>query len=214
MLFGVQKKESGFSLLELIITMSILAVLVAGIIPLLQNSVKRQKEVKLRDALREMRLAIDEFKRDTLGACNQPGSGTGTGGFPGSQPPGQLALPDPRSRVVIDDCKIFTVDNLDRYPPTLDALVDGVKVKSRIPNFGRQGSVFESKNATELSENKEITKVYLREIPVDPITGEKDWKFRSSYQAKDAEDWDQVNVFDVRSAAEGEAMNGEKYSDW
>ena len=69
-------------------------------------------------------------------------------------------------------------------------------------------------NATEITENKEVNKVYLREIPIDPFTGEKDWKLRSSYQDKDSENWDEVNVFDVRSAADGEALNGEKYSDW
>jgi hypothetical protein len=37
---------------------------------------------------------------------------------------------------------------------------------------------------------------------------------RSSFQDKDATSWDEVNVFDVRSGAEGEAMNGEKYSEW
>lgn len=71
-----------------------------------------------------------------------------------------------------------------------------------------------SKQATELLEEKEIIKVYLREIPVDPMTGEKDWKIRSSYQSADSDNWDDINVFDVRSASEEEALNGEKYSDW
>jgi len=49
---------------------------------------------------------------------------------------------------------------------------------------------------------------------VDPMTGESDWKFRSSYQTKDDENWDEINVFDVRSASDEKALNGEKYSDW
>jgi general secretion pathway protein G len=209
----LRRSAQGYSLLELMLTLGVLAVLVSGTIPLASNAVQRQKEVKLRETLREIRSAIDEFKRDTLGACaqgavnsvNPIGAGGGAGGGPA----------DPRSRVIIDDCKIFETDNIDRYPPSLELLVKGVRVKARAPNLrGGSGLDNRSPQATEINEEKEITKVYLREIPVDPITGEKDWKLRSSYQAGDADNWDEINVFDVRSAAEGEALNGEKYSDW
>ena len=57
-------------------------------------------------------------------------------------------------------------------------------------------------------------KVYLRNMPVDPMTGESDWKIRSSYQASDEESWDNINVFDIHSASTDTAVNGEKYSDW
>jgi general secretion pathway protein G len=76
------------------------------------------------------------------------------------------------------------------------------------------GSAFGSRQATELNTTEEVTKVYLREMPIDPMTGESDWKFRSSYQDKDDDSWDDVNVFDVRSSSDEEGLNGEKYSDW
>ncbi len=200
-------------MLELIVTLVVLAILVMGTIPLMQNSVKRDKEVRLRENLRLMRSAIDEFKRDTVGACQQgaiptgnPNDNTGRGG-------GINAITDPRSRVVVDDCKIFDTENIDRYPPTLDLLVQGVRVRPRGINLQPNGA-FSDKNATEINQNKEINKVYLRELPVDPMTGKPEWIFRSSYQNKDAGDWDEVNVFDVRSSSDGEALNGEKYSDW
>jgi len=53
--------ERGFTLFELIVTLSVLAVLVMGTIPLAQNAVKRQREIRLRESLRMMRTAIDEF---------------------------------------------------------------------------------------------------------------------------------------------------------
>jgi hypothetical protein len=116
---------------------------------------------------------------------------------------------------VIDDCKIFDTENIDRYPPSLQMLVDGVRVKSRAPEMrGGSGLNDNSPQATEINEEKEIKKVYLREVPVDPMTGEKEWKFRSSYQGPDSDSWDEVNVFDVRSSSEGESLTGEKYSDW
>ena len=205
------RPSQGYSLLELTLTLGVLAVLVMGTIPMAQNAVTRQKELKLRETLREIRAAIDEFKRDTIGACAQGAANSTNPTVPG----GGGATADPRSRVVIDDCKIFEVDNIDRYPPSLSLLVDGVRVKARAPNLrGGSGLHEGEKQATEIGEEKEIKKVYLREIPVDPFTGEKEWKLRSSYQPVDADSWDEVNVFEVRSAAKGEALNGEKYSDW
>jgi general secretion pathway protein G len=203
-----RRSQLGFTLLELIVTLTVMSVVVLATVPLTQNAVKRQKEIRLRETLRQIRSAIDEFKRDTLGACPQGAIASGNPTQPGLNIPA-----DPRSRVVIDDCKIFSVDNLDRYPPDLKSLVDGVRVKARGLQT-RQGSVFDEKNATEIAENKEVTKVYLREMPIDPMTGKDDWLLRSSYQANDASSWDDVNVFDVRSASEEVALNGEKYSDW
>lgn len=205
------KGQSGYSMLELVATLGVLAVLVMGTIPMAQNALKRQKEQRLRDALAMMRRAVDEFKRDTYGACPQGFTNSVNQTIPG----GGVIPTDPRSRVVIDDCKIFETDNLDRYPPSLEMLVDGVKVKSRMPNLTSGSGIRDgSLQATEINEEKEIIKVYLRELPVDPMTGEKDWKLRSSYQDVDSENWDEINVFDVRSASEDEALNGEKYSDW
>lgn len=210
--FNIRKGESGYSLLELVATLGVLAVLVMGTIPLAQNGIKRQKEQRLRDALRQMRSAIDEFKRDTYGACPQGAVNTSNPTIPGG---GANAPAEPRSRVVIDDCKIFDSENLDRYPPSLQQLVDGVKVKARGPNIRAGSGIRDGElQATEINEEKEIIKVYLREIPKDPITGEAEWRIRSSYQPADSENWDDVNVFDVRSTSDEEALNGEKYSDW
>ena len=197
-------------MLELVATLTVLSVLVMGSIPMAQNAVRRQKESRLRETLREVRNAIDEFKRDTVGACPQGAVATGNPTQQGGNIPA-----DPRSRVVIDDCKIFETDNLDRYPPTLDTLVDGVKVKARGLNVkGGSGISDGSPQATEINQNKELLKKYLRELPIDPMTGESDWRIRSSYQDKDSDNWDDINVFDIRSSSDEEGLNGEKYSTW
>ena len=206
------QSAGGFTLFELIVTLSVLAILVMGTIPLAQNAAKRQRELRLRESLRMMRNAIDEFKRDTVGACPQGAVRTGNA----TDQTGGAVPSDPRSRVVVDDCKLFSTENIDRYPPTLEDLVNGVRVKPRGMNFqGGRGLGDDDKGALDMMEQKDITKVYLREIPVDPMTGKDDtWQFRSSYQTPDSTSWDDINVFDVRSGSDEEALNGEKYSDW
>jgi general secretion pathway protein G len=189
------KGQRGFTLIELVITVTVLSILTLGIVPLMKLSVKRQREEQLRAALRQMRGAIDEFHRDTADMTCGPATGL---------PP----YIDPRSRVKISDCTIFGVDNPDRYPPDLDVLVSGVNVVPRLLPGGGGGG---GGGLPQLSTKK---KVYLRDIPVDPMTGEADWEFRSCYDEADSGSWGGENVFDVRSKSKDKALNGEKYSDW
>jgi len=213
----------GFSLIELVITITVLTILTLGVMPLVKVAVRRQKEQQLRDSLRQMRTAIDEFHRDTIGmncsAAGLLGSGPQPGGQPGGQQGGATTI-DPRSKVVISDCTIFGVDNPDHFPPTLETLIEGVNVIPRAgtgtggrglqstgTNTSSSSSVLDSQLATK-------KKVYLREIPIDPITGKKDWDLKSCYDATDSTSWGGENVFDVRSKSKVKSLNGEQYSDW
>jgi general secretion pathway protein G len=56
------RKALGFTLIELIVTVFIVSILVGVAVPLARNSIKRDKEVALREALRELRTAIDRYK--------------------------------------------------------------------------------------------------------------------------------------------------------
>ena len=201
-------KQSGFTLIELVMTITIMTILTLGVMPLVKVSVKRQREQQLRDALRQMRIAIDEFHRDTVGMIC---TGSVTPPQPGQAPPPPI---DPRSRVAISDCTIFGVDNPDRFPPDLETLVTGVNVTPRGGDMGGRGVRGVDATAVGNPELSTKKKVYLRAIPVDPMTGKAEWDLRSCYDTSDAGSWGGENVFDVRSKSRETALNGEKYSDW
>jgi len=201
------QQQKGFSLIELVITITVLTIMTMGVLPLVKVSVKRQKEEQLRETLRQLRTAIDEFHRDTIGMIC-----TGVALTPQQQAQQQQnAIIDPRSKVVISDCTIFGVDNPDHFPPDLETLVNGVNV---LPRGSMSGRGQQGVNATEVGQVSTKTKVYLRGLPIDPMTGKADWELRSCYDAHDATSWGGENVFDVRSKSKETALNGEKYSDW
>jgi general secretion pathway protein G len=198
----------GWTLIELVITMTVMAVLTMAVIPIVRTSIKRQRETRLREALREIRGAIDEFHRDTV---NMQCPGAATAG-----PPANNLWVDPRSRVRIADCTIFGVDNPERWPPTLEMLVEGVDVLPRTANsaatMGSTAGNMTEMNAAPVPKKK----IYLREIPVDPMTGKADWCLLSNYDDADGGcSGSPVNVFDVRSKSEETSLNGkEKYNEW
>src|SRR5260370_32295758 len=75
------------------------------------------------------------------------------------------------------------------YPPDLDTLVNGV----------------------EATGGKKIR--FLRRIPIDPMTGDKDWGLRSMQDDPTSESWGGQNVFDVYSKSNRTAINGTQYQD-
>lgn len=78
------------------------------------------------------------------------------------------------------------------YPSDLETLVNGVQLTG--------------------AQDKRVH--YLREIPTDPMTGDKDWGLRSVQDDPDTTSWGGDDVFDVYSRSTGTALDGTKYSDW
>jgi len=56
------KGHRGFTLIELLVTVLVISILVGLAVPLARNSIKRQREIELRTALRDIRLALDKYK--------------------------------------------------------------------------------------------------------------------------------------------------------
>ena len=86
------------------------------------------------------------------------------------------------------------------YPPDLQTLVTGVKLGGNIGTSAGSGG------------DRKI--VFLRKIPIDPMTGRADWGLRAVQDDPDSKQWSGKDVFDVYSQSTGTAMDGTKYSDW
>jgi len=127
-------RKRGFTIIEILIVMTIVSVLVAIAVPLYQRSIIRAKESVLKNNLFTLRTVIDEYTYDKKKA-----------------------------------------------PQSLDDLV----------NEG-----------------------YLRQIPIDPITGSDQTWVVVMEDALTSVDQTEPGIFDVRSGAEGTALDGTAYSEW
>ena len=56
------RSNRGYTFVELLVVVTLLAILASAAMPLVRVSIRRQKEAELRIALREMRTAIDRYK--------------------------------------------------------------------------------------------------------------------------------------------------------
>jgi general secretion pathway protein G len=79
------------------------------------------------------------------------------------------------------------------YPADLETLVDGVAAANDAT--GRKLK-------------------FLRRIPIDPMTKNREWALRSYQDDPDSTHWGGQNVFDVRTTFDGTALDGTKYRDW
>ena len=60
---AVLRSDAGFTLLELLVTASIVATLAMIALPMAELTVKRNREAQLQSALREIRMALDAYKQ-------------------------------------------------------------------------------------------------------------------------------------------------------
>lgn len=130
----VNRRRFGFTLVELMIVMAIIAVLMAVAIPIYNRSIIRAKESVLKNNLFTMRTVIDEYTYDK-----------------------------------------------QKAPQTLNDLVsDG----------------------------------YLRQIPIDPMTGTSDsWRIIQE-DATNTVNQTEPGIYDVRSGSDKISLEGTPYSEW
>jgi general secretion pathway protein G len=154
----------GFTLVELLVTLAILSILAAAALPYAEVTVRREKEIELRKALRDVRSAIDAFYDDWKG--------------------GKIS-------------RSATAASEDGYPRTLQTLVDGA----------------------DTGDAKGSKRRYLRRIPRDPFADParapaEQWVLRGYQDTADSLTWGGRDVYDIRSASEGTALDGTRHRDW
>lgn len=152
----------GFTLIELLVTLAIVAVLALLTVPVAEVAVQRANEATLKDALRELRDAIDAYKKAS------------------------------------DEGRVAHSPNTSGYPPSLQALVDGVE-DAKDPNKA---------------------KIYfLRRIPRDPMSDDASaepadsWGKRS-YTSEPDDPAEGDDVYDVYSKSTQSGLNGVPYRKW
>lgn len=115
-------RSAGVTLIELMITLAIMALLATAVLPLAEISVQRQKEQDLRIALREIRTAIDAYKKATdEGHVINSGFGSG---YPRSLAVLVEGVPDAKSPA---GDKIYFLRRLPRDPFFPDSRVDAIE---------------------------------------------------------------------------------------
>lgn len=153
---------TGFTLVELLVTLAIVGILASAAVPLAELALQRQKEVELARNLREIRTALDAYKK------------------------------------AWDDGRIERKVDQSGYPPSLDALVQGV-------------------DDVKDPQRKRI--YFLRRIPDDPFhEGDaarpaQAWGKRSYASPPDAPA-EGPDVFDVYSRSARVGLNGRPYREW
>lgn len=129
----IGRRESGFTLIELMIVMAIIAVLVSMALPIYQKSIIRSKETVLKNNLFTLRTVIDEYTYDK-----------------------------------------------QKAPQSLDDLV---------------------------------SEGYLREVPIDPMTGNNDWRTIMEDALTSVNQTD-PGIYDVRSNSDKTSLEGTPYGEW
>ena len=104
-------RARGFTLIELLITVAIVSILATVALPLAETTVQRGKEQELRRSLREIREAIDAYKRAfDDGAIEKK---VGASGYP---PTLQTLVEGVRDRRLPDETRLYFLRRVPRDP--------------------------------------------------------------------------------------------------
>ncbi len=210
--------RSGLTLIELIVAFSLLLILSLMALPVAQVKVRREQERRLRQALTEIRQAIDRHK-DLADA-----------GELGALEPENHGYPE-SLQALVDGIEVRAQAQgpaggglglrpsvgIGTNPGSVGGLGRGGAAEDPFGGTSqrRSGGVFarDSERDQRATGGPETIR-FLRSIPVDPITGRREWGLLSVSDAPESRSWSGRNVFDVYSLSTGIALDGSRYDEW
>lgn len=227
--------EAGLTLIELIVAFSLMLILSTMAVPVARVKVQREKERRLRSALTEIRVAIDRYK-DMADEGNLGQLDPDDHGYPKSleelvegvaieMSPGGLPTGSVRSETpgigLEPSRSLGTRPNPmggigSRGPGGSRTGTGGAFDDGRLGSDRSQQGAFGSMGEDPLERDEDQPQAirFLRSIPMDPMTGRREWGLLSVSDSPQGRSWSGRNVFDVYSLSQGTALDGTRYSEW
>ena len=200
----------GFTLIELVVTLTLVSVLALVVVPMYDMTIRHKKESELRDSLRTIREALDAYK--SASDSGYISRGTADSGYP------------PDLQTLVDG--VDTIQQIAGTNAPNGASPAGVNLAGSLPGLppgsvapgaaaGANGANGNGATAPSIPPHM----VFLRRVPRDPFypdqseEPQKQWNIRAYANAPD--DYTEgSDVYDVASKSKDVGLNGIPYKDW
>ena len=212
-------RSSGFTLIELVVTLTLVSVLALVAVPLYEVTVTRAKESELRTALRQIRTALDAYKYATDNGIIS--KGVGDSGFP---PNLALLVQGVDTVATPVSGQSFGQSGNPAYggaPGTVSGSSGLNGAGGTLPgSFSSPPGAGAAGAPASSNPNAIPTRmVFLRQVPRDPffedqsVAPDQQWNLRA-YGALPGDFGSGEDVYDVATKSAAIGLNGIAYKDW